>query len=129
MNPETTANDVGVWGSLSHIQLIVAIEKHFKIRFASKEIRRWESVGQMVEAVVLSWDRPAYWPPQVLVGAIEALTVFPNMRIAVCWMLIPYTHRGVPTEVLRVNYRFPSRQLPGNSSGTPRELPYYTLLL
>lgn len=51
LNRETTAQDVEDWDSLNHITFIVAIEKHFKVKFTSAEIRSWKNVGEMCDAI------------------------------------------------------------------------------
>jgi acyl carrier protein len=53
----TTAEDIEEWDSLSHIHLVVAVEKHFKIRFNSSEIGRFKNVGDMCEAVLRHLSR------------------------------------------------------------------------
>ena len=51
LTDETTADDVEEWDSLSHVQLVVALEKAFNIKFTSREILSWDNVGDLVDCI------------------------------------------------------------------------------
>lgn len=51
LGEETTAADVAEWDSLTHIQLVVAVEKRFRIRFGSREILSWATIGEMLDSI------------------------------------------------------------------------------
>ena len=44
LTDETTADDVEEWDSLSHVQLVAAMEEAFGIEFKSREILSWENI-------------------------------------------------------------------------------------
>ena len=46
--PEMTANDVDGWDSLSHVNLIIAIETDFGIKFTQKELLKQKKVGDLI---------------------------------------------------------------------------------
>ena len=52
ISDETSSYDIEEWDSLSHIQLVVAIEKTFGVKLTSKEILSWEDVGEMIDALL-----------------------------------------------------------------------------
>lgn len=54
LTESTTSNDIEEWDSLSHIQLIVAIEEEFDIEFTSQAIVSWKNVGDMVDYIIAS---------------------------------------------------------------------------
>jgi acyl carrier protein len=51
VNPELSAKDVDGWDSLSHIRLVLTIEKAFKIKFSTSEIGKLENVGDLVTLI------------------------------------------------------------------------------
>ncbi len=51
LTPEMTADDVEGWDSLSHVNLIIAVELKFGIEFTQKEIRSFSNVGEMAACI------------------------------------------------------------------------------
>lgn len=52
IDESTTAADIEDWDSLEHINLIVACEKKFSIKFDISEIGKMKNVGDMVAMIV-----------------------------------------------------------------------------
>lgn len=48
---DTTANDIEEWDSLTHMNLVMAVEQRFKIRFALGELQGLRHVGDMVALI------------------------------------------------------------------------------
>lgn len=49
---ETTADDIEDWDSLEHINLAVAVEKKFGIKFNMGEVNSFKNVGEMVDIIM-----------------------------------------------------------------------------
>ena len=49
----TCADDIEDWDSLEQINLILAMEKTFSIKFSIKEVSRLKNVGEMVDLIQL----------------------------------------------------------------------------
>lgn len=43
----TTAKDISGWDSLTHMELIAALEEHFGITFTFDEVSRFQHVGDL----------------------------------------------------------------------------------
>lgn len=51
LRSEMTANDIEGWDSMSHVNLIIAIEIKFGIEFTPMEIRSFSSVGELATCI------------------------------------------------------------------------------
>jgi acyl carrier protein len=51
LTPELTAADVPGWDSFNHINLIVATEVAFKIKFKTAELESLRNVGHLVDVI------------------------------------------------------------------------------
>jgi acyl carrier protein len=52
VNDSTVAADVDGWDSLEHINLIVAVERCFGIKFTMGETTGLKNVGEMVDRII-----------------------------------------------------------------------------
>ena len=48
---DTTAKDIEDWDSLENINLVVAIENHFGMKFNMNEVTTMKNVGEMVQII------------------------------------------------------------------------------
>lgn len=48
---ESNATNVPDWDSLAHINLVTAIERKYKIKFALGELQELKNVGEMVDLI------------------------------------------------------------------------------
>ena len=51
LTPETTADDVSGWDSLTHIRLLLTVQKAFQIKFSTAEIGKLKNVGELVSLI------------------------------------------------------------------------------
>lgn len=49
---QTNSSDIEDWDSLAQINLVVAIEKQFKIKFNLEELVSFKNVGDMIDLMV-----------------------------------------------------------------------------
>ena len=52
VSDETTADDIEDWDSLEHINLIVAVEDKFSVKFNMGEVKKFKNVGEMVDIIM-----------------------------------------------------------------------------
>ena len=52
VNDATTADDIDDWDSLEHINLVVAVEKCFGIKFTMGEVTGMKNVGEMADIIL-----------------------------------------------------------------------------
>ncbi len=48
---ETSALDIDDWDSITHVQLLVLIEKKFGVTFTAREIQQFKNVGEIVASI------------------------------------------------------------------------------
>jgi len=51
LSDETTADDIDAWDSLTHVQLIVAVEKEFGLKFSTVEVMKLKNVGEFIALI------------------------------------------------------------------------------
>jgi len=47
----STADDIDDWDSLTHMNLVIALELKFRIKFALGELQKLKNVGEMLDLI------------------------------------------------------------------------------
>lgn len=52
LTENTTSEDIEDWDSLANVNLVVAIEKEFSMRFSMGEVSNMKNVGEMADIIL-----------------------------------------------------------------------------
>jgi len=55
---ESNAYTVEDWDSLAHVNIVTAVERHFKIKFAVSELQSLRNVGEMLDLIEAKRAQP-----------------------------------------------------------------------
>ena len=50
---DSNATTVEGWDSLAHVNLVTAIQQHYKIKFALGELQELKNVGEMIDLIAV----------------------------------------------------------------------------
>ena len=59
LSPDMTADDVPAWDSISHIQLVFAVEEEFGIKLTMQDLEALDDVGALQAAILRHLGRAA----------------------------------------------------------------------
>lgn len=48
---ETKPADIEGWDSLNHVFLIVKLESHYKIKFSTAQVQKWNNIGDILNDI------------------------------------------------------------------------------
>jgi acyl carrier protein len=51
LRPDLTADDVDDWDSISHIRMVLMVQKAFHVKFSASEIGKLKNVGELADLV------------------------------------------------------------------------------
>jgi acyl carrier protein len=51
LTPQTTAGDIDGWDSMMHVNVVLAVEMRFKIKFKTSEVESLHNVGHLADLV------------------------------------------------------------------------------
>jgi acyl carrier protein len=52
LTPSLSATDVPTWDSMKQIEILIATEQHFGVKFSSREVDRLTNVGDLVRTLM-----------------------------------------------------------------------------
>ncbi len=53
LTSKTSAADIADWDSLTHVRLILSVEKAFDVKFSAAEVANFKNVGDLVSLIAV----------------------------------------------------------------------------